>query len=254
MAEEIKFFKVKDHNSVGTTNGIYLIKKDLSDNFELMVIDKGSKKFSEYVSKSKSNTVTSSFSVQQEGGRYISIGLNGLQVSYGGVITTYGEHSISVDNLVPGASYKFQELLFPKRAVKNIEEKVYPVTYVQNIKADETGRVDISNIDVNWTGSHVFSNSIVATSFYESSLRRYKTNIRPYEREALDVVDEIKVVTFDRMDSDIKDKIGVIADDSPKDILSKTGKEVDLYKTIFVLTKAVQELNSKIKHLEGIVK
>lgn len=254
MAEEVKFFKVKDYSSVGTTDGIYFIKKDSSNDFELMVIDKGSKKFSEYICKSKSNTVTDDFSIQQENGRYVSIGLNGLQVGFGGIIATYGTSSISVDNLTPDAAYKFQELLFPKRAVKNVEEKVYPVTYVQGVKADETGRVDISNISVNWTGSHIFSNSIVATSFYESSLRKFKTNIRPYEREALDVVNEINVVTFDRRDSDIKNKIGVIADDSPKDILSKTGEEVDLYKTIFVLTKAVQELNNKIKHLEGIVK
>ena len=103
------------------------------------------------VRKSESNTVTDDFSMQQENGRYVSIGLGGLQVGFGGITATYGTSSISVDNLVPDSAYKFQELLFPKRAVKNEAEKVYPVTYVQGVKADETGRVDISGVAMNWT-------------------------------------------------------------------------------------------------------
>ena len=111
------------------------------------------------VRKSESNTVTEDFSMQQENGAYVSIASNGLKVGFGGITATYGTSSISVDNLVIDSAYKFQELLFPKRAVKNEAEKVYPVTYVQGVKADETGRVDISGLAMNWMNpSHRWSN------------------------------------------------------------------------------------------------
>lgn len=250
MAEEVKFFKVKDYSSVGTTDGIYFIKKDSSNDFELMVIDKGSKKFSEYICKSKSNTVTDDFSMQQENGAYVSIASNGLKVGFGGISATYGTSSISVDNLTHDAAYKFQELLFPKRAVKNVEEKVYPVTYVQGVKADETGRVDISGVAMNWTNSHTFSKPIEATSFYESSLKKYKKNIKPYNSNALGIINSLNIVTYDRTDTNILSKIGIIADDSHKDMLNEGCTAVDLYKTVFVLAKSIQELNAKIKELE----
>ena len=94
------------------------------------------------------------------------------------------------------------------------------------------------------------TNTITAQAFYESSLRKYKTNIKPYEESALEVIKNIEIVTFDRTDSDIKNKIGVIADDSPSEILNEELDAVDLYKTVFVFTKSIQELNAKIKELE----
>ncbi|MGV1019288.1 hypothetical protein ACTS9V_06550 [Empedobacter falsenii] len=107
------------------------------------------------VRKSQSNTVTDDFSMQQENGAFVSIASNGLKVGFGGITATYGTSSIYVDNLVPDAAYKFQEILFPKRAVKNVEEKVYPITYIQGVKADETGRVDISGIAWNYTNPSI---------------------------------------------------------------------------------------------------
>ena len=94
------------------------------------------------------------------------------------------------------------------------------------------------------------STPVVAQSFYESSLRRFKTNIKSFTKSGLDIINELEIVTFDRNDSNIKNKIGIIADDSPSEILNEEHDAVDLYKTIFVLTKAVQELNAKIKELE----
>ncbi|MDH1880919.1 hypothetical protein N5D90_00005, partial [Empedobacter sp. GD03797] len=56
------------------------------------------------VRKSESNTVTADFSMQQENGVFVSIGLNGLKVGFGGITATYGTTSIYVDNLVPEAA------------------------------------------------------------------------------------------------------------------------------------------------------
>lgn len=111
------------------------------------------------------------------------------------------------------------------------------------------GSVDIQgSLFVN--GASSFNNTVTAQAFYESSLRKYKTNIKPYKESALEVLKNIDIVTFDRTDSGIKNKIGVIADDSPSEILNEELNAVDLYKTVFVLTKAVQELQEEIKQLK----
>ena len=110
-----------------------------------------------------------------------------------------------------------------------------------------------ANTTITQSGANITiasTDTITAQAFYESSLRKYKTNIKPYEESALEVIKNIEIVTFDRTDSDVKNKIGIIADDSPSEILNEEHDAVDLYKTIFVLTKAVQELNAKIKELE----
>ena len=110
-----------------------------------------------------------------------------------------------------------------------------------------------ANTTITQSGANITiasTNIITAQAFYESSLSKYKTNIKPYEESALDIVKSLDVVTYDRTDSDISNKIGIIADDSHEDVLNEEKTAVDLYKTIFVLTKAVQELDYKNKTLE----
>lgn len=116
------------------------------------------------VRKSESNEVEAGFDLHQKDGASIGVDANGLKVYKGGITATFGTTSIYVDNLVPDAAYKFQEILFPKRAVKNVEEKVYPVTYIQGVKADETGRVDISGIAWNYTSPSIRYSGIVDKS------------------------------------------------------------------------------------------
>ena len=116
------------------------------------------------VRKSESNEVEAGFDLHQKDGASIGVDVNGVKVFKGGITATFGTTSIYVDNLVPDAAYKFQEILFPKRAVKKVEEKVYPVTYVQGVKADETGRVDISGIPWNYTSSNIRYSGILDNS------------------------------------------------------------------------------------------
>ena len=80
--------------------------------------------------------------------------------------------------------------------------------------------------------------------------KKFKTNIKPFNKSGIELINSLDIVTFDRIDDKTKNKIGIIADDSPSEILNEEHDAVDLYKTIFVLTKAVQELNAKIKELE----
>ena len=64
------------------------------------------------------------------------------------------------------------------------------------------------------------------------------------------MIDSLEIVTFDRIDSDVKSKIGIIADDTSDEFLSEQKDAIDLYKTIFIQSKAIQELNAKNLELE----
>ena len=55
-------------------------------------------------------------------------------------------------------------------------------------------------------------------------------------------------------DNSIKDSIGVIIDESPKEIANEDHTAVDLYKTIFVQAKAIQELTERLEKLEDLLK
>ena len=110
--------------------------------------------------------------------------------------------------------------------------------------------ISITSNQVSVVASPTFSGSVTATSFFETSLRKYKTNIKKFDKSGIDLVDSLEIVTFDRIDSDVKSKIGIIADDTSDEFLSEQKDAIDLYKTIFIQSKAIQELNAKNLELE----
>lgn len=114
------------------------------------------------VDKNESNEVLQSFDLHQKDGSYISVDVDGLKVSKGGVYTLYKPDSLKPINQVPGAAYQFQELLYPKRAAIGIEEQVYTVTYVNGVKANENGRADIWGVSNNWTNAQQRMSALVS--------------------------------------------------------------------------------------------
>ena len=91
---------------------------------------------------------------------------------------------------------------------------------------------------------------LYAQAFYENSLRELKENIKPFNKSGIELINSLDIVTFDRKDSEVKNKIGIIADDSINEVLSTKKDAVDLYNTVFIQAKAIQELDSKNKTLE----
>jgi hypothetical protein len=112
--------------------------------------------------------------------------------------------------------------------------------------------ITIASNQISVVDSPVFSGNVTAIAFYEGSLRKLKDNIQPFNKSGLELVNELEIVTFDRIDGP-KNKIGIIADDSPIEFLSDNKDAVDLYKTIFVQAKAIQELSDKNLDLENTV-
>ena len=115
-------------------------------------------------------------------------------------------------------------------------------------KSGNTAGGNVASISA--SGFATFNGSVTATSFYESSLRKLKENIQPFEQSGVELIKELDIVTYDRIDG-TKDKIGIIADDTRKEFLSEEMTEVDLYKTIFIQAKAIQELTARIEKLEN---
>jgi len=93
--------------------------------------------------------------------------------------------------------------------------------------------------------------NLTAPAFYETSLRKYKENIQPYTESGLELINGLDIVSYDRIDTGTKDKIGIIADDTAKEFLNEEMNAVDLYKTIFLQAKAIQELTKRIEKLEN---
>ncbi len=96
-----------------------------------------------------------------------------------------------------------------------------------------------------------FDKNVQAPTFNATSTREAKKNIKTFEKKALDIITQIEVVTYNfKEDEEGEEFIGVIAEDSPREILSETGKQVSITNSIAVLFKAVQELKQEIEILK----
>ena len=118
-----------------------------------------------------------------------------------------------------------------------------PKTVTINAGANYTAgtNITISGNQISVVDSPTFAGSVTATAFYESSLRELKENILPFELSGLGLISQLEIVTYDRIDKSSLNKIGIIADDSPEEFLSENKDAVDLYKTVFIQAKAIQE-------------
>jgi hypothetical protein len=96
---------------------------------------------------------------------------------------------------------------------------------------------------------HVNGN-IIATKYFQTSLRDFKTNIKDYKKGCLSLIGSLNIVEFDYKDGGGENNIGIIADDSSSEFLSEEKDSVNLYNTLFIQAKAIQELNSKVSNQE----
>lgn len=124
------------------------------------------------------------------------------------------------------------------------------------LTVDEIGRIGIGRTSsaekLEVQGNILATSNMIAQTFAEGSLRKLKENIQPFKKSGLDKVNNLKIVTFDKINGP-KNKIGIIADDTDEDFLTDEKNAVDLYKTIFLQAKAIQELSNKISKLESLI-
>lgn len=89
-----------------------------------------------------------------------------------------------------------------------------------------------------------------------ASSRDIKENIKPYKK-GLEAIKELEVKMYDYIE-DVggqKDKVGLIAEDVPKELTATKDEilHVDLYGLIGLLINSVQQLNDKIEQLEEAI-
>lgn len=87
---------------------------------------------------------------------------------------------------------------------------------------------------------------IKASKFVVSSERKYKSNIKPFTKDALSIINGLNVQSYVKSD---KEEIGLIADETTSLVLDQDEKGVDLYSLISVMSKAIQELSNKVEEL-----
>jgi len=106
-------------------------------------------------------------------------------------------------------------------------------------------------------GAMTVNSTVTATSFNSTSSRKYKTNIKDLTN-GLNMINKLRPVTFDWKKKDIKNDIGMIAEEVNSvfpTIVSKNDdgsvEALDYSKLVSVLISAVKELSSELKQVKA---
>ena len=92
---------------------------------------------------------------------------------------------------------------------------------------------------------------LYATVFQSTSSKEFKSNIKSFKKNALDILNNTKIVTFNyKEDPEKKNNVGFIAEDADETISGKEHNLFDINNTIGILIKATQELDKKIETLK----
>jgi hypothetical protein len=83
-----------------------------------------------------------------------------------------------------------------------------------------------------------------------------KTNIQPFTKSALDIIDSTEIVSYNYELDGQEDstRIGFIAEDTPEELATKDHDKMDCSSTMGVVMKAIQELDLKLKIKEELYK
>lgn len=92
---------------------------------------------------------------------------------------------------------------------------------------------------------------IHASGFNSTSSRKYKENIVEYKEDAQELIDQIKVVSYNYIEDKAKTpKVGFIAEDTDTLLSTPAQDSMDVTNVLGVLLKAVQQMNRKLEALE----
>jgi hypothetical protein len=94
-------------------------------------------------------------------------------------------------------------------------------------------------------------NQVNAAAFFQTSSRKFKTNIENYNGDAIDIFNKTTVVSFAFKDDPDVIHYGFIAEDTPIELSTVEQNRMDTNSTIGLLIKAVQQLEARVKKLES---
>jgi hypothetical protein len=121
----------------------------------------------------------------------------------------------------------------------------------------QSGLTSNANVVVNGITLTYSSSEISAAAFNSTSSRRYKKNIVKF-KSGLSIVEKLRPVTFDWKNKNVKNEIGLIAEEVNKvlpNIVHKNEKgkieSLDYSKLTPILLAAIKELTAEIKELKS---
>ncbi len=100
------------------------------------------------------------------------------------------------------------------------------------------------------SGNGLFTGTVTATGGGFNSLRSLKNEIKEFSQSALDIINKLDVKKFKYNNNPEDQFIGLIAEETPKELLMNKGTAINIYNMLGVLAKGIQELNQK---LNGVV-
>jgi hypothetical protein len=170
--------------------------------------------------------------------------------------TSDGFHSQSVKGIAGNyvAQGNTQMIIWTIGDSWNTLANMYGLTYTygatfsdHEISIAEAGTV---NISFAMGGRGWFRNDVTASAFYQSSSRSLKTAIRDTRINALDLVRGLRVRDYVYRERPSERRVGVIAEEAPREFLSQAGDSVNLQDSLMIALKAIQELNAKVEDLQ----
>jgi hypothetical protein len=95
---------------------------------------------------------------------------------------------------------------------------------------------------------------IGAGGFFPTSTRELKTDITPFTKSGLDILNATTIVSYEFDINGMEDetKYGFIAEDTPEEIAGTNHDRIVISSTLGVLMKALQELDVKLKEKEKL--
>lgn len=100
-------------------------------------------------------------------------------------------------------------------------------------------------------GSGSFTGTVIANAFYQNSLRALKENVKVFDENALSLLNDVSVVSFNYKKNPSNYRIGFIADDTHEYLASPDHNIMDTNNIIGLLIKGVQELIKENQDLKS---
>ncbi|MBC9929524.1 tail fiber domain-containing protein [Chitinophaga qingshengii] len=115
----------------------------------------------------------------------------------------------------------------------------------------EVGATKDTLLYVSQYGATKINGELEVLGIYQSSQRKLKKDIQPFEKSALSILNSAAVQTFKyKADKNAITHIGFIAEDAPEEMAAPQRLGIDQANTVALLVKAMQELNQKVDGLQ----
>lgn len=171
-----------------------------------------------------------------------------LKTNFGGMTDTVEKNTASKDNTKNSNQDNKGHIMFAKQVLNATDNTT---TWEKNYLLDTYGNQVIDH-SLAIKENLKIQGKILATEVTITSARELKKNIVPTTHKAVEEINKIKIVDFNYKTDENNEnpKVGFIADDTDAIFSTREHNTIDIYNTLGMLLKAVQELSAENKELK----